>query len=166
MKTRIILLSLLFVFNMFRCSGPTPKEKEVEPQNNSTRNDLPKMAVTSLDKSQINVRELKGNTILVLFQPDCDHCQREAKEIRDHLDAFKKYNLYFISADKMLAIEKFAKDYDLLGYGNINFGLTTVEDVINNFGPIDAPSVYIYLNQQLVQQFNGETPIEKILQAI
>jgi hypothetical protein len=166
MTTRNILITIIFVITILACSGRKSKEDLAQPENIPTRNDLPKMVITSLDGSQVNVHELKSNIILVLFQPDCDHCQREAKEIRDHLDAFKNYSLYFISADQMPAIEKFGKDYDLLGHTNINFGMTTVQHVLDNFGPIDAPSVYIYVNQQLQHKFNGETPIVKILEAI
>ena len=44
--------------------------------------------------------------------------------------------------------------------------LTTVDNVIKNFGGIPAPSVYIYADQKLVQKFNGEVTIDRILQAI
>jgi peroxiredoxin len=166
MTTRNIFINLFFAISILACSGPKSSEKPTEPENISTRNDLPKMVITSFDGTQVDVRELKGNSVLILFQPDCDHCQREAKEIRENLDAFKNYNLYFISADQMPAVEKFAKDYDLLGHNNINFGMTTVQHVLDNFGPIDAPSVYIYVNQQLQHKFNGETPIAKILEVV
>jgi peroxiredoxin len=124
------------------------------------------MIITSLDESKINVHALKEKTILILFQPDCDHCQREAKEIRENLEAFKEYTLYFISADQMAAVKKFGEDYDLIGHTNIYFAVTTVDDVIKNFGGIPAPSVYIYDDQKLVQKFNGEVTIDRILQAI
>lgn len=74
--------------------------------------------------------------------------------------------MYFISADPLTAIEKFGNDYDLLSQPNIHFGSTTVESVLNSFGSIPTPSVYIYLNQRLVKKFNGEVQIEKILLAI
>lgn len=160
------MLRLIFAILLFGCSTPESKTNENKHQDIQFKNDLPKMRITTLDKAQINTHELKGNTILILFQPDCDHCQREAKDIRQNLDAFKEYQIYFISADHMPAIEKFGKDYDLLGHNNIYFAATTVDHVINNFGPIPAPSVYIYSNQRLLQKFNGEVAIEKILQAI
>ncbi len=168
MKKRSILLSLLLSYFLFSCSNPSSQTQETtaEKQIVTTQNDLPNMVITTSDNIQINTRSLKGNTILILFQPDCDHCQREAEEIRRYIDSFKDYQLYFISADQMLAIEKFAKDYDLLGHANIYFGSTTVDNVLNSFGSIPAPSVYIYSNQQLQQKFNGEVAIEKILQAI
>ncbi len=165
MKNHNFPISLLFAIISFSCSSPSSKTP-VEPPPVPPRNDLPNMIITSLDESKINVHALKENTILILFQPDCDHCQREAKEIRENLDAFKNYSLYFISADQMDAVKKFGEDYDLMGHANVYFALTTVDDVIKNFGGIPAPSVYIYADQKLVQKFNGEVTIDRILQAI
>ena len=119
-----------------------------------------------MDESMVNTSELKGKTIIILFQPDCDHCQREASEIREHLEAFKSYNLYFITSAEKSDVEKFIKNYNLFGHPNIFFGLTSTDEVLKNFGPIPAPSLYIYADQLLVQKFNGETAIEKILLAI
>ena len=169
MKIHHLVISLSFGSIIFCCSAPSsksPVESPVEPQVVQERNDLPKMIITSLDESKINVHALKEKTILILFQPDCDHCQREAKEIRENLDAFKEYTLYFISADQMASVQKFSEDYGLSGHSNVRFALTTVDDVIRNFGGIPSPSVYIYIDQKLVQQFNGEVTIGRILQAI
>ena len=165
MKNRSFPISFLFAIISFSCSSPSSKTP-VEPPPVPPRNALPQMIITSLDESKIDVHALKENTILILFQPDCDHCQREAKEIRENLDSFKNYSLYFISADQRAAVEKFGKDYDLIGHTNVYFALTTVDDVLKNFGAIPAPSVYIYGDQKLVQKFNGEVTIDRILQAI
>jgi peroxiredoxin len=124
------------------------------------------MSIKTLNGSSLDTKTLDGKVILILFQPDCDHCQREAKEIKDNMEAFKEYSIYFITADQLPAIEKFAKDHDLLNRSNVSFGMTTVENVLNNFGPIPAPSVYIYGAQQLKHKFNGETSIEKILKVL
>lgn len=161
----IVLFSLSYCF-LFSCSTPSSQSKESETPATPSQNDLPSMPITTLDRADINTRNLKGNTILILFQPDCDHCQREAREIRENLEAFRAYNLYFISADQMSAIEKFGNDYDLIGHPNIHLALTSVDNVLKSFGAIAAPSVYIYTNQRLMQKFNGETAIEKILSAI
>jgi peroxiredoxin len=169
MKITHTFLTITFSALIFCCSSPSsksPVESNGEPTVIETKNDLPKMVVKSLDETTIDVHALKEKTILILFQPDCDHCQREAKEIRENLLAFKDYTLYFISAGDMEAVKKFGESYDLLGHDNVAFALTTVDDVIKNFGGIQAPSVYIYADQRLVQKFNGEVTIERILQAI
>ena len=159
-----MLLALIVVNLVSNCASPSTKT-ETSPQPQSV-NELPEITVTTLDGSKVEVDELKGKNILILFQTECDHCQREAQEIRKHIEEFKDYNLYFISADQWPAIGKFAKDYDLANHANVYFAFTTVQNVLDYFGSIPSPSVYIYVDQRLVQKFNGEVPIEKILQAI
>jgi len=165
MKNFGSLLLLCFILCL-SCATPGSKEKVNDTPAEPPGNDLPQMTVTTSDQSTVNLRELKGKAMLILFQPDCDHCQREAQEIRNHLDSFKEYALYFISADQMPAIEEFGQAYDLMGHSNIKLAATTVENVLSNFGPISAPSVYIYVDQKLVKKFNGEVGIDLILQAI
>jgi peroxiredoxin len=167
MKKIIFFHIIIFLMVEFTGCTKTSTEKKTETVAPIQKhNDLPSMTLMALDGTQINTLSIKGKSILILFQPDCDHCQREAKEIRENLEAFKEYSIYFISADPMPAIEKFAKDYELVNRANIFFGMTTVDNVLKNFGPIPAPSVYIYSDQVLKQKFNGEVAIDKILQAL
>jgi peroxiredoxin len=166
MKNPGLFLFICCCILCLSCSKPAPQERENKTPETPSINDLPRMTVTASDLSAVNLRELKGKTMLILFQPDCDHCHREAQEIRKHLDQFNEYSLYFISAGEMPAIEEFGRTYDLLGHSNIKFAATTVENVLSNFGPISAPSIYIYVDQKLVKKFNGEVGIDLILQAL
>ena len=156
---RIILLSLLIVLGS--CSS---KKKDTERQPVVIPNDLPSMQIRMLDGNTLEAKTIKGPAVLILFQPDCDHCQNEARQFREYLSAFKNYSLYFVSSGAIPEIEKFSVDYKLSGIENVAFGFTTVENILNNFGPIQAPSVYIYSEQEkLVQKFNGEVDISVIL---
>jgi thiol-disulfide isomerase/thioredoxin len=165
MKTHFALHFCLVLTLLAGCKKSAVEEAKNDASPQKT-NDLPVMTVAKTDGSRISLNTLQGNTVLVLFNPECDHCQREAKEIREHIASFKNYSVYFISADPLPALEKFGNEYDLLTQPNIYFATTTVESILNTFGPIPTPSVYIYLDQQLAKKFNGEVEIEKILQAI
>lgn len=163
----MFLLQLLLICVATSCTKTRPKPYSSESPVLSAKNDLPHMIMTAMDGSAVNIHDLKGNIIIVMFQPDCDHCQREAKEIQEHLKAFEKYTIYFITSPyPKHDIEKFGKDYNLSGHPNIILGQTSTDEILKNFGPIPTPSVYIYSNNVLVQKFNGETEIEKILLAI
>ena len=127
-------------------------------------NQLPNLKLFGVDGSVNYSRELNGKNVLVLYNPDCDHCQREAKEIRTQLKAFENYTVWFVSSDNFESINGFAKDYDLAGHANVHFARTEVMEVINNFGAIATPSVYIYSEErQLIRAINGETRIEEII---
>src|SRR5688572_13705099 len=169
MRKNILLnVGMLIAIVAASCSKPTQEEKKVPEQEPvvQSENELPAMSIKTLNGSSLDTKTLDGKVILILFQPDCDHCQREAKEIKDNMEAFREYSIFFITADQMPTIEKFAKDHDLLNRSNVSFGMTTVENVLNNFGPIPAPSIYIYADQQLKHKFNGEISIDKILEVL
>jgi peroxiredoxin len=142
---------------------PTPAENPT-PSVATVKNERPVMTLTLTDGSQIDAQALNEQMVLVLFQPDCDHCQNEATQIRKRLNAFKDYQLYFISSQPMEAIQKFAKDYKLYDLPNVHFGFTTVENVLNNYGAISAPSIYIYTKEgRLVESFDGLVDVEVVI---
>jgi hypothetical protein len=80
------------------------------------------------------------------------------------LDAFHKYQLYFVSTDGHEASKKFANDYGLARKRNVHFVQTTVDEILDRLGPISTPSLYIYSEERrLVGHLDGEKPIEEIL---
>ena len=128
-------------------------------------NEFPNMILTNADGTQHSAKGLKGKSILILFFTDCDHCQREAKEIQNRLSAFAGYDLWFLSTDPFPKIEKFAGDYKLKDQLNVHFAQIRFEDVATYFGSIPTPSVYIYSeSKKLVRAINGETPVDMIVQ--
>ena len=145
------------------CSSSSDKDSSTA----AVQNELPQMVVTKPDGSRLNIKELTGKIVLILFQTDCDHCQREATAIQENISAFKPYSVYFITTSSQQQIETFAKEYKLADYPNVHFCQTTSQSVLDNFGPIDAPSLYIFSsNRTLVRSFKGETPIIEILKYI
>jgi cytochrome oxidase Cu insertion factor (SCO1/SenC/PrrC family) len=156
-----------FFFLMIQSCTSSDNKDSTDSNSTTVQNDLPQMVVTKSDGSQLNMRELTGKTVLILFQTDCDHCQREAAAIQENITAFKDYSLYFITTTSHKEIETFASEYKLAGHPNVYFCQTTSQSVLDNFGPIDAPSLYIFSpDQKLVKAFNGETQINEILRYI
>ena len=157
-----LLATLLLAAPVVSASGPTSAvlraPYKAPPQ-------LPDMPLLTTEGTQVNARTLTGKVVLVLFQPDCDHCQREAEEIHRHLEDFADYSVYFITYAPLQDIQQFAKDYQLSDQDNIFFALSEVQPILQNFGSIPTPSLYIYSEQQqLVKAFEGETPIKDILE--
>ncbi len=127
-------------------------------------NELPALQLTLLNGEKLLVDSLPGSTVLFFFSPDCDHCQREAEDIREHLKAFNDYNIYFIAAHDSGQIEAFSKKYRLSGIPNIVFAHAEVPDVVKVMGSIGTPTLYIYSERkQLVKKFENETDVEEII---
>jgi peroxiredoxin len=130
-------------------------------------NEYPYMKLFREDGSLFASRDLPAKSILFIYFPDCDHCQREATAFSNHLKAFKNYHLWFISTAPYPDIDRFAKQYKLVGHDNVHFVRTQTQDVLSSFGGIPTPSVYIYSQEKrLVKAFKGETKIEEILKSL
>lgn len=155
---------LTFVLIVFLSACTRIEKKEQKEEVNEVVNDYPNLTIQLTDGSVINGKSLSGELLFILFQPDCDHCQHEAQEIEENIAAFRDHTLYFISSSPIEEIKKFATEYKLAGIPNVRFGWTTTQSIINNFGPIQTPSVYIYSAQgKLIKHFNGQVAIGEIL---
>ena len=164
--SKFALSLVLCAFFLLSCSKKETETQAPEQTAVSAVNEQPSIPLTLLDNTQVNVKDLKGKNALIFFQPDCDHCQREAQEFERNLEAFTGTSLYFITSGPMEEIKAFADAYKLSGRPNVHFAFTAALNVLNNYGPISAPSVYVYSeDHKLVKGFNGETPIERIIAA-
>jgi len=156
---RIFIFCLLSIV-LLSCSTK-PKEEAVLKVE---VNELPFLPLKLMSGEVIDAHSLSGNSILILFFTDCDHCQREATAIAERMEAFKKYNLYFISSNTPEQIIQFSSNYKLADFSNVKFAQAETGNIIRTFGAIPTPSVYIYsAERRLVKQFNGETNIEEII---
>jgi peroxiredoxin len=165
MRSKHAIFFFLIAFLVFvSCSKKEATSEAEKPV--ALVNQLPQMTLEFSNDSKLSARDLTGRVILIFFQPDCDHCQREAEEIKKNLDAFGQYTLYFVSAATAAEMDAFAKTYGLDSRENIRFAKTEVQMILDNYGAIKAPSMYIYNNGKLTQSFNGETDIQVILKSI
>jgi cytochrome oxidase Cu insertion factor (SCO1/SenC/PrrC family) len=159
-------ICLLFIVSglLLQCGKSSERGHALAPEDATAVNEYPEMNFVTMDQQVIRARELAGKNILIFFRPECDHCQREAEAIGKSLDAFHKYQLYFVSTDGHEASKKFANDYGLARKRNVHFVQTTVDEILDRLGPISTPSLYIYSEERrLVGHLDGEKPIEEIL---
>ena len=110
----------------------------------------------------MNTANLTGNVTVVFFNPDCDHCQKEAQNINGAKNLFRDKQMYFFSADELEAIKAFRLKYGLVE-DNFHFGKGDVEMIVRAMGPINSvPSFYFYKNGQLTGQLEGEKSAAEI----
>lgn len=166
MKRMGLIAFMILEASILFCCGVSA-DKKVEKMEMQAPNDLPQMTIAFLDGSQMQAKKLEGKIVIILFFPDCDHCQREAAQIQKELASFKDHTLYFLTTAERQETEKFAIDYKLNNIKSVKFGFITVNDVLTNFGSVSTPSLYIYsADHKLVQKFNGETQLDVILKYI
>jgi peroxiredoxin len=173
MFKKSLLALTLFSCIQYSCSSSTKKEETKTDTKKETKSvaqeqakkSLPNMPLIGMDGKQFNAQTLKGKkTILILFQASCEHCQNESRQIAERLDKFSKYELYFISTSPMPEIQKFSVTYKLADKPNIHFAKTEGYTIVDSFGPIPAPSLFIYSEKgELLNSFEGEMEIDTII---
>src|SRR6187399_428163 len=113
--SKFVLSFFLSAVILASCSK-RQEEAQAPPETAvSAVNEQPSIPLTLLDNTQVNVKDLSGKNALIFFQPDCDHCQREAQEFERNLEAFNGTTLYFITSGPMDEIKAFADTYKLSG---------------------------------------------------
>jgi peroxiredoxin len=160
--------TFLFAFAIIGLGLVSCSTKQKEPEQRKVLvNDMPTLPITLMDSTKLVIREQSGNVILIFFLSDCEHCQREAESIKEKIEAFKNYTLYFISNERATSIKEFSDKCQLSNFPNVKFGKTELAMIISNFGAIPTPSMFIYSSdRKLVREFKGETKIEDIIAAL
>jgi thioredoxin-related protein len=103
-------------------------------------------------------------TIILFFNPDCDHCQYEAKAILVHQSDFVNTNFWWVTTVDSSAINDFSKKYHLDKLSKHYFAKLPVEKVVETFGSVSVPHIFIYDKTGVLQkEFRGETKIEALL---
>lgn len=116
------------------------------------------------DSIKLTDIKYKHTLTLVLYDPGCDHCWHQAKDIADNLKKFKKTKFVWISINTPKAIEEFKDKYFP---GNMSKNMIFLYDpkmtIFKKFDDfIETPNLLIYdKNKQLIISL-VKSPPEKI----
>lgn len=127
---------------------------------------IPPFSITIVpDSTQFTKDDLskKKATIIMIFNPDCEHCQHETKELIANIKLFKKVQIIMASPLEFSYIKKFYEDYDIASYPNIIMG----RDPSYFFGTFYKvrffPAIFLYdKHGNFVKAFDGGVPVSEI----
>lgn len=123
---------------------------------------IQQLPLVGLDSLPYNLNETNP-TILIYFNPDCDHCHQQAESIRDTLHAFQGIHQVWISSNTLSHIRQFSQTYGLIGMPEVDFTKIEENKVFETFGSLSIPHIFIYNNGLLTQEFKGATSPKKLL---
>jgi thioredoxin-related protein len=102
-------------------------------------------------------------TILVFFDPDCDHCQEATKNFTAKIDRFKEVQILMVTIYDFSRIKKFCKDYKIASFPNITVTRDAVFDLPKFYQVSSIPDVYVYdKNGKLMRHYKKEIPVDEI----
>ncbi|MFN7118594.1 MAG: peroxiredoxin family protein [Saprospiraceae bacterium] len=167
MQKKILLLCLsLAGMGTLYLAFSIPRKLREQAQQQERVQALPAFQFGTLNNTFFSNDNLKSNqsALVIYFNPDCEHCQYEARAIRDSLHRFAAVNVLLVSDEPMERLQQFAQEYDLADQPNIHILYDEKRQFKALFGTSMVPSIFIYnREQQLVKHFKGETKIEAIL---
>jgi peroxiredoxin len=118
------------------------------------------MADTTFSRAQLG----KDAPVLVIFfSADCDHCQYEAREIKNNIGRLAHCNILMISPDPVERIRQFDSAYRLSAYPSVRLLRDDQDAFYRTFATRMIPSVFIYnRNGELTKEFLGEVQMDAI----
>jgi peroxiredoxin len=168
MKKRITLMlfCILIIAILYLISIVVLRKNHSREKLKSFITTLPNINFNDIRGDTVNNTKLLGNTpsVFVAFNPECEHCQYEAKSINERYNDLQNLNLIMFTIANDSMTKAFSKQYGLDSLKNIRIISDTTKEMEKIFDVKTIPTVFIYNAQnQLVKRYNGETKIEAIL---
>ena len=127
---------------------------------------LPVFSFTRLDGTPFTDDSLPNDgrrLIIMLFSPDCEHCQHTAKNFVRRVRSLGSCRLLLVTLADSLAAAQFYTDYRL----ELLPQLILLRDPGANFPRIFGvgviPSFFVYKDRRLVNKFIGESRLDNLL---
>jgi thioredoxin-related protein len=131
---------------------------------------VPSFKLTNVaDSSFFTKSDLKRKkaTIIMMFSPDCEHCQAETKELTEHIGLFKKAQIIMASPLDFNYLRKFYDEYKIADYPTITMGRDPGYFLGTFFKVRSFPAIFVYNKKgKLVTSFTGSTSVEQLAAAI
>lgn len=106
----------------------------------------------------------KKPTIIMVFSPDCEHCQEMTKQITANIKLFKKAQIVMATPLEFSYVKKFYEEYKIANYPTITMGRDPTYFLGTFFKVRSFPAIFIYNKKgQLVNWFTGEVDLKKIV---
>ena len=130
---------------------------------------LPNFTLYTIDSSAIQNARLNANghpSVYIYFDPGCEHCQREIRDISDHLDSLGQLKIFLIANDTSAAVNAFVKAMKLDVLPNIFVGKDYNFEFYRIFHPSSVPYIVVYnAKGKLTTIVKGEADAQSLLRA-
>lgn len=106
----------------------------------------------------------KTAVMIMIFNPECDHCKHETEEIIKNIDKFKNIEIVMATPRDFSEMKAFYGHYDLKRFSNIKVGRDTKFTLPVFYDIRSLPYLAFYDKKgNLIDTFEGSMPVEKVL---
>lgn len=161
MKTSLFTISLVLLFiSGFGQNQPEPPYKRFPT--------LPPLKLLLTDSTTIfTEKQIKKDhpMFLIIFSPDCEHCQKETEELIDKIDSFKNIQIVMASFMPVDKIRTFYNTYKLDRFSNIIVGYD-MQHILPTYYRISYTPFLAFYDKKgnLIEGIQGALPLSKVLE--
>lgn len=162
MKSLYLLILLALVCNVAAAQAEQPPYQQTKS--------LPVVKLLSADSTGWELKakhNRKKPVMIVVFSPECEHCQHETEELIKNIGRLKHIQIIMATPLPLNEMKAFIKDYNLSKYKNILVGRDYAYVLPVFFGIKNLPYHAFYNKAgQLISGFEGSMSVDKILQIL
>lgn len=111
----------------------------------------------------------KKPVLIMIFNPECEHCQHETEEIIAHRDELKDVQIVMsmIAVQPLSMMKDFISKYHLNEYSNITVGKDIYYIMPGFYDLHNIPFLAMYDKKgDLIEGFEGSLPITKVIELL
>jgi thioredoxin-related protein len=161
MKTMLIF----FIFSIISISAFSQTQPDPPYKRFPT---IPPLKLLLTDSTTVFTdKDLKKNkpVFLILFSPDCEHCQKETEELISKIDSFKNIQIVMATFMPVDKIKPFYENYKLDRFSNITVGYDLQHMLTTYYRISFTPFLAFYDKKgDLIDGFQGALPLTKVLE--
>jgi hypothetical protein len=162
-KTVITILSFFVLSTTFSQTNP------IEPPYKKFPSYPPAKLLLPDSSSYFTKEDLskKLPVLLMLFNPQCEHCQHETEGIINNISRLKNVQIVMATTMPFDSMMAFRKKYNLTNYKNIIVTRDTHYFLPVFFDIRNLPFLAFYnRKKELIEVFEGSMPIERVIETI
>ena len=158
----VCIVSVLATMTLVAQSNIDPNAPFLKDKN------IPKFTLNLTTGKSFNNTQIPKTkyTCIIIFSPDCSHCQDEATELTKNADKFKSVFFIWTSYKDMTDIKVFATKYGLDKQSNVIVGRDPEFSIPVFFRPRMTPFLAIYEKGQLLKVFEQGVKVPELLKII
>lgn len=171
MKGKTIILTTLLVillFAVFLFLHQNEKKENEKIAYSEAIKIMPDFLFYTLDGEKFDNANLpkNSNTLLILFNPDCDICHVKTSSLEKLKDKLTNTSLLFISNSSIDEINEFVK-LDLINGANIFFLQDKDDSFYNLFKPKNIPFMILYDKKNIyINEYQGKEDLSTLIRDI
>jgi thiol-disulfide isomerase/thioredoxin len=165
---KVTTLFSLFILSLF-ASMSLMAQGNIDPNAPFLKDkNIPKFTLNLTTGKSFNSTQIPKTkyTCIIIFSPDCSHCQDEAAELTKNADKFKSVFFIWNSYKEMADIKAFATKYGLDKQSNVIVGRDPEFSIPVFFRPRMTPFVALYANGQLLKVYEQGVKVPELLKII